>query len=141
MFPITNIAHIKDLISFLPIGLLMTFWIAFPVWLAIRRSQGLIKLEKRNKDGESEPIGMYLEIAIFLFVIPFTTFFFFIVIYMILLPLVKSIDLRFQKSIEAAFMLMSICLFLYIYAAERKIYKETMNKRVSGEDDPDSPID
>lgn len=108
--------------SFLPIALFFSLWIAFPVWLALRRSQGLIQILKTNPEGEKEQIGMYLELGIFIFAIPFTTFFFFVVMNLILSVFIKDPGTRFQKSLEAAFMIMSIALFLYIYAAERKIY-------------------
>jgi hypothetical protein len=118
-----------NLVSFLPTALFFTFWIAFPVWLALRRSQGLIKLERTNQEGETKQIGMYLELGIFLFAIPFTTFFFLVVVNLILIPFISDPGTRFHKSLEASFMLIAICLFLYIYVAERKIYQEALKRR------------
>jgi hypothetical protein len=118
-----------NFISFLPTALFFTFWIAFPVWLALRRSQGLIRLERTNQDGETKQIGMYLELGIFLFAIPFTTFFFLVVVNLLLSPFIPDLGIRFHKSLDASFMLIAICLFLYIYLAERKIYLRELKRR------------
>ncbi len=134
LFPISDIiARITNFTSFLPIALFFTLWIAFPVWLSLRRSQGLIKIEKRNQDGEREQMGMYLELGIFIFAIPFTTFFFFVVMNMVLALFIKTPGVRFQRSLEASFMLMAIALFLYIYFAERKLYLEMLRHKEGGE--------
>lgn len=118
-----------NFISFLPTALFFTFWIAFPVWLALRRSQGLIRIERTNQEGEKEQIGMHLELGVFIFAIPFTTFFFFVVIYPLLSAIITDPKIRFQKSLDASFMLMAIILFLYIYLAERKIYLRELKRR------------
>ncbi|MGA1791287.1 MAG: hypothetical protein ACMUIM_07360 [bacterium] len=118
-----------NFISFLPTALFFTLWIAFPVWLALRRSQGLIRLERTNQEGETKQIGMYLELGIFLFAIPFTTFFFLVVINLLLSPFVPDPGIRVHKSLDASFMLIAICLFLYIYLAERKIYLRELKRR------------
>jgi len=123
------ISQITNLTTFLPIILFLTLWIAFPVWLSLRRSQGLIKIEKTDREGRREQRGMYFELGIFFFAIPFTTFFLFIVMNMLLLGFYNDPNVRLQRSLEAAFMLMAIAMFLYIYAAERKIYMEMIRKR------------
>jgi len=120
--------------SFLPTALFVTLWIAFPVWLAMRRSQGLIGFERLNSEGERTSIGMYLELGIFLFAIPFTTFFFLVVINLILIPFIPEPGVRFQKSLDAAFMVITILLFVYIYLAERRIYLRELKRREGGED-------
>jgi hypothetical protein len=97
--------------------------------LALRRSQGLIRLERTNQDGETKQIGMYLELGIFLFAIPFTTFFFLVVVNLLLSPFIPDLGIRFHKSLDASFMLIAICLFLYIYLAERKIYLRELKRR------------
>jgi hypothetical protein len=121
--------QLLNFVSFLPTALFFTFWIAFPVWLAFRRSQGLISIERTNQEGEREQIGMYLELGIFIFAIPFTAFFFFVVIYPIMGLIITDPRIRFQKSIDASFMLISIAMFLYIYLAERKIYLRELKHR------------
>ncbi|MGA1843388.1 MAG: hypothetical protein ACMUIS_02360 [bacterium] len=120
--------------SFLPTALFFTLWIAFPVWLAMRRSQGLIGFERLNSEGERRSIGMYLELGIFLFAIPFTTFFFLVVINLLLMPFIPEVGVRFQKSLDAAFMVIAILLFVYIYLAERRIYLRELKRREGGED-------
>ncbi|MBN2373772.1 hypothetical protein JXL19_08295 [bacterium] len=126
-------AQFLNFTSFVPIALFFTLWIAFPVWLALRRSQGLIRLERTDSEGNKKHIGMYLELGIFLFAIPFTAFFFFVIINSILMPFIKDPGDRFQKSLGSAFLLMSIALFLYIYAVERKIYMQALNRREEGD--------
>ena len=123
--------------SFLPTALFFTFWIAFPVWLALRRSQGLIRLERTNQEGEREQIGMYMELGIFIFAIPFTTFFFLVVVNLILSPIISDPKLRFQKSLDVSFMLIAIALFLYIYFAERKIYLNALKQKNGDTEDED----
>ena len=123
--------------SFLPTALFFTFWIAFPVWLALRRSQGLIRLERTNQEGEREQIGMHLELGIFIFAIPFTTFFFLVVINLVISPIISDPKLRFQKSLDASFMLIAIVLFLYIHLAERKIYLRALKKSNGDTEDED----
>ena len=124
-----------NFVSFLPTALFFTLWIAFPVWLALRRSQGLIRLERTNQEGETRQIGMYLELGIFLFAIPFTTFFFLVVINLLLSPFISELGTRFYKSLDASFMLIAICLFLYMYLAERKIYLRELKRREGIEKD------
>lgn len=121
--------HFLNFTTFLPIVLFFTLWLGFPVWLALRRSQGLIRIEKTNPQGEKEQVGMFLELGIFIFVIPFTVFFLVVSINLILSFFVSDIALRFQKSLESAFMIMAIALFLYIYAAERKIYLKVLENK------------
>jgi hypothetical protein len=123
--------------SFLPTALFFTFWIAFPVWLALRRSQGLIRIERTNQEGEREQIGMHLELGVFIFAIPFTTFFFFVVIYPLISSIITDPGVRFQKSLDASFMLIAIFLFLYIYLAERKIYLRELKGRNGVKEDED----
>jgi hypothetical protein len=115
--------------SFLPTALFFTLWIAFPVWLALRRSQGLIRFERTNQEGETKQIGMYLELGVFIFAIPFTAFFFLVLFNLILSPFISEPGIRFQKSLDAAFMLIAIVLFVYIYFAERKIYLRALKDR------------
>lgn len=130
-------SELLNFVSFLPAALFFTFWIAFPVWLALRRSQGLIRIERTNQDGEREQIGMHLELGIFIFAIPFTAFFFFVVIYPIISFIITDPAVRFQKSIDASLLLMSIIMFLYIYLAERKIYLRELKRRNGIKEDED----
>ncbi len=123
--------------SFLPTALFFTFWIAFPVWLALRRSQGLIRIERTNQDGEREQIGMHLELGVFIFAIPFTTFFFLVTFNLLFSIIISDPGARFHKSLDAAFILIAIAMFLYIYLAERKIYLRELKRRAGNDEDGD----
>jgi len=57
------------------------------------------------------------------------------VINLLLSPFISDPGIRFHKSLDASFMLISICLFLYIYLAERKIYQEALRHREGIEGD------
>jgi len=103
----------------------------------LRRSQGLIRLERTNQEGEREQIGMYMELGIFIFAIPFTTFFFLVVVNLVLSPIISDPRLRFQKSLDVSFMLMAIVMFLYIYFAERKIYLNALKQKNGDTEDED----
>ena len=124
-----------NFISFLPFALFVILWIGFPVWLYIRRLQGVIKIEKTNEKGEKESVGMYLEIMTSLFVIPFTAFFFFTIFYAIFITFISDPKLRFYKSVDAALMVCAILMLLYIYFAERKIYLDALKRREGVEED------
>ena len=108
-----NIGQFFNRSSLLPLVLFLTLWVGFPVWLSLRRTQGLIKLEKPNREGDMEPIGMYLELGVFFIAIPFTTAFFILLLNMILLPFIVDSSIRGQKSLEGALIIIAIALFLY----------------------------
>ena len=80
---------------------------------------------------------MHLELGIFIFAIPFTTFFFLVVINLVISPIISDPKIRFQKSLDASFMLIAIVLFLYIYLAERKIYLRALKKNNGDTEDED----
>ena len=113
----------------LPSFLFFILWVAFPVWLAMRRRQGLIKFQRWDHEGEKERIGSYFELGIFLFAIPFTGFFFFVTVNFIGSYFIPGASERFRASIEITSLLMDIALILYMYFAERKIYVKRIYKQ------------
>lgn len=113
----------------LPSFLFFILWVAFPVWLAMRRRQGLIKIQRWDHEGEKERIGSYFELGIFLFGIPFTGFFFFVTVNFIVSYFIPGASERFKASIEITSLLMDIALVLYMYFAERKIHLKRIYKQ------------
>ena len=116
----------------LPSFLFFILWIAFPVWLAMRRRQGLIKIQRWDHEGEKERIGSYFELGIFLFAIPFTAFFLFVTVNFMASYFIPGVSDRFKASIEISSLIMDIALILYMYFAERKIHQ----KRIYENNDP-----
>ena len=114
-----NISEFYNLPSFL----FFILWVVFPIWLAMRRRQGLIKIQRWDHDGEKERIGSYFELGIFLFAIPFTGFFLFVTVNFIASYFIPRAPERFKASIEISSLFMDIALILYMYFAERKIHQ------------------
>ena len=129
-----------NFVSFLPFALFVILWIGFPLWLYIRRLQGVIRIEKTNEKGEKESIGLHLEIMTSIFVIPFTAFFFFTIFYAIFIPFISDPATRFHKSVDAALMLCAILMVVYIYFAERKVYLEALKRREGESEEDQDPI-
>ncbi|MEW5801991.1 MAG: hypothetical protein AB1847_07790 [bacterium] len=63
----------------------------------------------------------YFELGIFFFAIPFTTFFIFVTVNLILSPCITDVSARREASLEVASLIMDIAILFYIYLVERKI--------------------
>ena len=105
----------------LPSFIFLCLWVMFPLRLAIRRRQGLIQFERLKRQGGLAGEGLYFELGVFIFAIPFTSFFILVVVYFILGLLDHDPSGRFKKSIEITALIMDIVLILYMYFVERKI--------------------
>ena len=112
----------------LPSFLFFILWIVFPLWLTFRRRQGLIKIQRWDHDGDKEWIGSYFELGIFLFAIPFTSFFLFVTVNFIASYFIPGTSERFRASIEISALIMDIALILYMYFAEKRIHINRIHK-------------
>lgn len=122
------IANLHYMPSFLSMVLFFIIWIGFPIWLAMRRKQGLIHLGSLDREGSPRMVERYFELGIFFFAIPFTTFFVLVTANFILSIFIADAAARFQTSFEVASLIMDIILILYIYLVERKIRLDHSNK-------------
>lgn len=115
--------------SFLSMILFFIIWIGFPIWLAMRRKQGLIQIGSLDREAPPRMIARYFELGVFFFAIPFTTFFILVTVNLILSLFIDEASARFQASFEVASLIMDIILFLYIYLVERKIRLDQSKKK------------
>lgn len=126
---IVSMVSLRQVFSFLIYAVFFILWIAFPVWFGIRRRQGLINLRNQNEHGTERRMVDYLELGIFFFAIPFTSFFIVVTANLILSPFIGEPMARREASLELASLLMDVALILYIILAERKIHlKRTIGK-------------
>ena len=112
----------------LPSFLFLCLWVIFPLWLAVRRRQGLIQFERLKRQGEPPGYGLYFELGVFIFAIPFTGFFILVAVHFILGLLDHDVSGRFKKSVEITALIMDIILILYMYLVERKIRLRRLRK-------------
>jgi len=116
------IANLHYVPSFLSLILFFIIWVGFPIWLAMRRKQGLIQIGSLGREGPPRLIDRYFELGIFFFAIPFTTFFILVTANLILSIFIADASTRFQTSFEVASLIMDIILIFYIYLVEKKIH-------------------
>lgn len=70
----------------------------------------------------------YLELGIFFFAIPFTSFFIIVTANLLLSPFIAEPLARREASIEVSSLVMDVALILYIILAERKIRLDRTGK-------------
>ncbi len=107
----------------LPSFIFFLLWVIFPLWLAIRRRQGLIKFARSDNSKYSR----YFELGILIFAIPFTGFFMFIIFQFIVSIFIVDQALRFKTGVELTSLFMDIILILYIYLVERRIHVDRIS--------------
>jgi hypothetical protein len=121
----TYVAELYNLPSFL----CFIIWVFFPVWFAMRRRQGLIKIERwDSEEGSKNRMGDYFEVGIFVFAIPFTFFFLLVTANFIMSFFIDEASVRLRASFETTSLIMDIALTLYMYLAERKIHLDRIKK-------------
>jgi len=123
------IATLRYMPSFLSMILFFIIWIGFPIWLAMRRKQGLIQVGSLDREDPQRMISRYFELGVFFFAIPFTTFFILVTVNLILSFFIDEPSARFQASFEVASLIMDIILILYIYLVEKKIRLDYSEKK------------
>ena len=123
------IATLRYMPSFLSMILFFIIWIGFPIWLAMRRKQGLIQVGSLDREDPPRMISRYFELGVFFFAIPFTTFFILVTVNLILSFFIDEPSARFQASFEVASLIMDIILILYIYLVEKKIRLDYSKKK------------
>ncbi|MEW6380101.1 MAG: hypothetical protein AB1611_10920 [bacterium] len=124
----TFTASIHHVLSFLFYGIFFVLWVAFPIWFGIRRRQGLIQIGNRDDNGSERRMVDYLELGIFFFAIPFTSFFIIVTANLLLSPFIAEPLARREASIEVSSLVMDVALILYIILAERKIRLDRTGK-------------